>query len=224
MQTLLNKFSSICLLCVLLASCASTEPKPHTLADAFNEAGIRSILVLPALNNSIQVAAPGTLSTILPRALAEHGYYVFPVNTVKVVLENEGLYEASEIYALEPSNLANMFDADAILYSTVIKWDTQYVVLAASSIVTVEFKLVAANGQVLWQDQRSATKESDSTANTGSTLGNLISNAISAAAQRGFADYRPLAKELSNGAAQSLPIGPVKAERFEQLQQQNKTN
>lgn len=54
--------------------------------------------------------------------LAE-GFYVFPVNTTKTVLEQEGFYEGEQIHQQPPEALARMFGADAVLYVTIKRWD-----------------------------------------------------------------------------------------------------
>ena len=50
---------------------------------------IRSILVVPVVNNTVAVNAPDYLLSTVAVPLAEHGYYVFPVNLVKRVMEEE---------------------------------------------------------------------------------------------------------------------------------------
>src|SRR5690554_5632196 len=70
---------------VVLAGCA-TAPRIDPLA-SFHDAQPKSLLVVPIVNNSVDVQAPTSVLTTLPRVLAEKGYYVFPVNTVKTLLE-----------------------------------------------------------------------------------------------------------------------------------------
>lgn len=209
---------------LFLAGCESTSTKRNPYADTFEQAGIRSILVLPVVNRSVNIYAPGTALSVLPRLLADHGYYVFPVNTVKVVLENEGLYEPAEIYQLPAEKLANMFGADAVLFTTVEQWDTQYVVFSSTTVVSVTFSLTAASGQEIWKAQKTITKSSDS-GSQGSgagVLGALLSDAFAAAWDRAFPDYRPLATEAAQqtfitGRSQ-IPFGPHHPSRNTQQQ------
>src|SRR5688500_10335851 len=117
-----------------VGGCATIQPYDFS---EFQKAPPRSILVVPVVNRSLDVDASNYVLSTLSVPLAELGYYVFPVNTVKVVLEQEGFYEPEQVRKLEPAQLAALFGADAVLYVTINRWDAQYVVL--STMVTVEF-------------------------------------------------------------------------------------
>jgi hypothetical protein len=93
---------------------------------AFKAAAPRSILVVPTINKSLDVDAPNYVIAALPVPIAERGYYVFPVNTVKYVLEQEGFYEGDRIHQQPPAALAKLFGSDAVLYVTIKQWDAKY--------------------------------------------------------------------------------------------------
>ena len=80
---------------------------------AFKAAPPHSILVVPVVNKSLDVDAPNYLLSTLSIPLAEKGYYVFPINTTKFVLEQEGMTEGEQIHGQNPIDLAKLFDADA---------------------------------------------------------------------------------------------------------------
>ncbi|WP_075187810.1 GNA1162 family protein [Teredinibacter haidensis] len=211
-----NRLVHLTLLCVvfLLSGCETTSSTHvNRYQQAFDNASVRSILVLPVTNRSINISAPSTMLSVLPTILADRGYYVFPVNTVKVVLENEGLYEADEIHKLAPTEIANLFGADAVLYVSVERWDTRYVILSSTTEVTLEFLLVSHNGDELWRAKKTIEKSSkDNSSNSNNILAELIGDAISAAWERAFPDYRPLAMEASKAVflydGTRIPTGP----------------
>ena len=70
---------------ILLSGCAGNKPatsaakKDYT---ALRSEKPRSILVVPAVNRSVDVGAPDYLLSTIARPLAERGYYVFPVHLV----------------------------------------------------------------------------------------------------------------------------------------------
>ena len=64
----------------ITTGCATLPPKDYT---DFNAANIRSILIVPVVNNSVDVTAPDYFLSTVSVPVAEHGYYVFPVNTRK---------------------------------------------------------------------------------------------------------------------------------------------
>lgn len=196
---------------VALAGCVA-PPKPRDLT-AFNAAAPRSILVVPLVNKSLDVDAPNYMLSTLPVPLAERGYYVFPVNTAKVVLEQEGFYEGEQIHNQPPETLAKLFGADAVLYVTIQRWDAQYIVLSTTVTVEFDYRMVAKDGTEIWAAKQQL-QYSPQQNNGGSPLGNLIAAAITAALTRAAPNYMPLAQQantmvLLNGP-QAPPPGPYR--------------
>ena len=76
---------------IVLTGCV-TQPVKKDMS-AFIAAAPRSILIVPVINKSLDVDASNYVLSTLPVPVAEKGYYVFPVNTTKFVLEQEGFYE-----------------------------------------------------------------------------------------------------------------------------------
>lgn len=139
----------LCLLGIVLAGCASAQAQRDW--SAFKTAAPRSILVVPAINMSLNVDAPSYLLTTLTEPLAEKGFYVFPVNTVKYVLEQEGYYEAEQVHRQPPEALAKLFGADAVLYVTIKRWDVAGLIMTGTSTVQVEYRIVNKDGTDIWQ-------------------------------------------------------------------------
>ena len=137
---------------MLLTGCVAQPVKKDM--SAFIAAAPRSILVVPVVNKSLDVDAPNYVLAALPVPIAEKGYYVFPVNTTKFVLEQEGFYEGDRIHNESPTVLAKLFDADAILYVTIHRWDAQYAVIATSVTVEFEYKLVSRDGTEIWSEKQ----------------------------------------------------------------------
>lgn len=194
----------------LLAAC-KTVPS-HEDMTKFQAAAPRAILVPPPVNRSLDVDAPNYMLSTLPVPLAEKGFYVIPVNTTKVVLEGEGLYEPERIAEQPPAQLAEMFGADAILYVTINRWDAKYAVLSTLVTVDFDYRIVSRTGDELWSHRQVMTYSPDANNNTGSPLGNLIAAAIKAAVARAAPNYMPLARQANYitfiSGPSSLPDGP----------------
>src|SRR5699024_10721264 len=112
-------------LTMVLAGCASTPQPVHRhypVSDAFRANPPRSILVVPVLNQSVNVNAPDDFLTAISKPIAERGYYVFPVNLVKNVLRSNGLADAYRVHHANTVELAKLFGADAVLYVTINQW------------------------------------------------------------------------------------------------------
>ena len=163
-----------------LGGCAS-KPIEKDMS-AFRAAAPRSILVVPAVNKSLDVDAPNYMLSALSLPLAEKGYYVFPVNTTKVVLQQEGFYEGEQIRQQPTQSLAKLFGADSVLYVTINRWDAQYAVFATSVTVEFDYRLVYKDGTEIWNAQQKLVYTPQSNSG-GSPLATLVAAALTAAMQ-----------------------------------------
>lgn len=208
----LSKLTALFAFVAGLVACATPPP----VDIGFNSARPHSMLVVPVVNNSVDVYAPTSMLTTLPRALGEKGYYVFPVNTVKTILEHEGFYEPAEIHNLPAPKLAAMFGADSILYVTINEWTARYMLLSTTTVVNFDYKIVDKNGLELWKANKHLTytpQNSDS----GNPMADLIASAITAAIERAAPNYIPLARQANHQVfytdATALPPGPYLPEQ-----------
>jgi hypothetical protein len=205
----MNKYAAF-LLIALLSGCATTPVEPWDRS-AFEAAAPTSILVVPSVNKSLDVDAPSYMLSSLTVPLAEKGYYVFPVNTTKVVLEQEGFYEAEQVHQQPSADLAKLFGADAVLYVTINRWDAKYVLLSTTVTVNFDYKLVSKDGVEIWATNEQLQYQPQ-TSDTGSPLGNLIAMAVNAAITRAAPNYMPLTKQANQRAFvlghKAIPNGP----------------
>lgn len=205
------KLAAIITISLLLGGCASVEKKDYT---QFRLAEPRSILVLPVVNRSVDVDAPDYFLSTISRPIAERGYYVFPVNLTKRILEDDGLSDADLVHKTDPTRLKELFGADAILYISIERWDARYVIF--STTVTVEFsyslkdgktgeELWGANEKIVYQPQRS---------NSGNALADLVAQAVVAAVTKAAPNYIPLAQRANFLAVtrphRGIPAGPYR--------------
>ncbi len=188
---------------LLVAGCA-TKPQGPDLS-AFRAAAPRSIVVVPIVNKSLDVDAPTYMLSTLAIPLAEKGYYVFPINTTKFVLEQEGLYEGERVQQQPPEAIARMFGADAILYVTINRWDAKYILLSTTVTVNFDYRIVDKSGAELWKTNQQMQYTPQNT-NTGNPIANLIGAAITAAISRAAPNYLPLTRQAN---AQALVVGPT---------------
>lgn len=208
-----RRLSMILGLCsaMLLAGCAS-GPRQF----AFDEPELRSILVVPVINETNSVEADTLMHATATTPLANMGYYAFPVDTVKFVLESESLYEPERVRELDPVKLAEMFHADSVLFIKVTYWDAQYIVLNTKTKVTAEYELFKADGTSLWKDTVTFVK--DSSSQNASLIGLMVDAAV-AAINRAAPDFRPLAKSANVYALRHWHVGPHVLEAAEKAQQ-----
>lgn len=187
---------------LLLSGCAA-QVKRNDMS-AFQAAAPRSILIVPVANKSLDVDAPNYMLATLAVPLAERGYYVFPVNTAKIVLEQEGFYEGDRIHQEPAQVLAKLFDADAVLYVTIHRWDAQYIVLSTTVTVEIDYRMVSKNGQEIWKERKRMQYQPQNNS-SGHPLATLIVAVVNAAVARASPNYMPLARQAN---AQAFTMGP----------------
>ncbi|KVM62289.1 hypothetical protein WJ58_03120 [Burkholderia ubonensis] len=179
-KTISFKLLSVLSIVALLSACA--QPAKHADYTAFKKSQPRSILVLPPVNETSDVAATYGMLSQMTLPLAEAGYYVVPVAVMDEAFKQNGLTNAAEIQDVPPAKLREIFGADAALYSKVSKYGSVYQVIDSTTVVTASAKLVdLKTGDVLWQGKGSASgKELGNNVNVGGfgIVGMLVQAAV----------------------------------------------
>lgn len=205
---MIRRLAAALVLMAGLSACAVPSAKNY---EAFAAADPYSILVVPPVNKSVDALAGEYLSTTIARPLANRGYYVFPVNLVRRVLEDDGLSDPELVAAEDPSHLGQMFGADTVLYITIEKWTAKYILLNTSVEVDISYTLKeTATGATIWEHRQQAQYQTNQ--GGGGGIVGLVAQAVAAAIAKAKPDYLTLARK-ANAAAfttkdQGLPNGP----------------
>lgn len=202
----------------LLAGCVAAPAEKKDYAQ-FRAEDPQSILVVPVVNNTVNIDAPDYFLSTVSFPIAERGYYVFPINLVKSVMEDEGLSDANMVHAADPTRLGELYGADAILYISINHWETTYAVLVSTTTVSFEYVLKSGKtGEELWQESSTINYTPQDNSNSG-----LLGMLIVAALQKAAPNYMPLARQANSMAVitpgQGLPAGPY-SENYEKDTQQ----
>lgn len=173
---------------------------------AFKSENPRSILVIPVVNKTVEVNAADYFLSSLTIPLAEHGYYVFPVDVVKHLLENDGLADSSMVHSADTVKLCNLFGADSVLYVSIEKWDAKYLLLATQVTVAFDYTIKGCmTGDILWNHKQEMVYTPQQ--GGGGGIGSLIAMAVSAIITKAAPNYMPLARQ-ANDKAFKYPDGP----------------
>ena len=215
----------VVLLCAACGTTSSTEPDVIEL-DFSEEAAYyahepRTILVLPAMNDTTAADAPRLFMSTIAKPLIDRGYYVIPPELASEILRAEGIYEA-DAWEVRPEKFYEYFGADAILYTHIRDWDTKYVVVASSVAVSIDYKLVdARTAQTLWEDEEVVVRQSgDAVRVGGDAITWLIISTIDSTITALTTDYVSLATQANTQAVGSLYPGfynPEHAQLMKQL-------
>ena len=187
----------------LLLGC-TTAPYDYS---ALVEAKPRSILVIPPLNNSVEVNAPYIYLSTISRPLGEKGYYVFPVSVIDNFLKENGLPTPGEMNNVPLDKLREHTGADAVLYITIDDWGQKYQVLASKTIVSAKLKLIDARTEtLLWESTAYGERSSDN-GNNG-ILGALVAAVVEQVIATTMVDYTPdVARTANNSAINNISTG-----------------
>jgi hypothetical protein len=199
------------LCCAALLSSAGCAPPPQTDYSAYRAHLPSSILVLPPLNQSVEVNAPYSYFSTISRPLAEAGYYVFPVAVVDAFMKENGLPTPGEMHAVPIARLGEVFGADAVLYVVIEDYGQKYQVLTSTTVVNARARLVdVATGTTLWEGAARAAQSSGDSG--GGLIGMLITAAVAQMISSTGDNARPLALQANArmifDANSGLLLGP----------------
>lgn len=180
---------------LIATGCATPTPYDYS---AFKQSRPASILVLPPLNSSPDVAATYSMLSQVTLPLAESGYYVLPVSLVDETFRQNGLYNPPEMHEVAPQKLREIFGADAALYINIKQYGTSYAVLASESRVTAEARLVdLRSGQSLWQGEATASS-AEGRSSSGGLVGLLVQAVVAQIVESVTNRSHPIAGITSN--------------------------
>ena len=171
------KLGLTCLTLLAVVGCAAPEPKDYS---AYRANLPSSILVLPPINNSVEVNAPYSYLSTVTEPLAEAGYYVFPVAVVDAYMKENGLPTPADMQAVPLDKLDEVFGPDAVMYVSLEEYGQEYNLISSDAVVKADAKLVDTDtGLTLWDGRIDAVEASNS--NSGSLLADLIGAAVAQA-------------------------------------------
>jgi hypothetical protein len=173
-----NRWYLLALAAVFAALGSGCASSPDTQDyRAYRERLPKSVLILPPLNNSLEVQAPYVYLSTVTRPLAECGYYVFPVAIIDAFLKENGMPTPGEMHAISLDKIRKVTGADAVLYVTINEWGQQYRILSSTTVVRVDARLVdTATGATLWTGSAQAAESSGD--GGGGLVGMLVAAAI----------------------------------------------
>lgn len=159
---------------LLSVGCTTVAPYDYTALQASKP---RSILVLPPMNDSVDVNAPYTFLSTISKPLAEKGYYVFPVAVIDTFLKQNGMSEPADMHAIPLDKLSENIGPDAVLYVNINNWGQKYQLLTSTTVVDSNARLVdARTGSVLWESHISLVQGSNNSSSglTAMLVGALV--------------------------------------------------
>ncbi|MFK4765176.1 GNA1162 family protein [Desulfobaculum sp. SPO524] len=203
------RLMAVVLCAVLLGGCAKTVTKQDRFPGMYEEEPT-SILLLPPMNQSTAADAKQYYSTTIQEPLSQSGYYTFPMPITDEILKQEGVYDTEMLYNLPVNKFKEYFGADAVLFTTIRKWDLVYMVIAGNLTVSFDSEIRSTTtNRVLWK--YNGTVVVDLSGGGGADPISLVFKAVVTAVNCAAADYVPYAKLANYRAYSALPVGKYHA-------------
>ncbi len=212
----MNRFVAACCVTVVLAVCGCTVVPPSADYTSFRAEGPRSILVVPIMNNSVNVNAAENFLSTLAQPFADRGYYVFPSYMARRVMEDDGIGDPGLVHAAPTVKLGEIFDCDAALYVVIERWESKTIILSTSTTVDLSYTLRSCRtGSEIWVNRQTLTYSPEAQNSGGDPIAALIAQAIVSIVEKASPSYIPLARQANLQAAATpgfgLPAGPYSA-------------
>ena len=172
-----------------------------------------SILALPPINNSSAADAIGLYNTTIAYPVAHMGYYVLPIEVIDEMLKAEGIDNPALLVDTNPSVFRDYFGVDAVLFTTIDKWNTAYYLIGGHVRVAANFRLVSCKtGEELWRYKGDITIDTSRYPDEFSedpyiALIELVIGFFATAFATAEQDYVPIALKVNETALNTLPYG-----------------
>ncbi|WP_445496504.1 DUF799 domain-containing protein [Photorhabdus sp. SF281] len=204
---------ALSLLAAFVLTGCSNKSVPYDYT-AFKESKPKSILVLPAVNKSLEVKAGHSLISQVTYPLAESGYYVFPVAVVEETFQQNGVTVAQDVQNISYKKLHDIFGADSALYLDIEEYGTQYQIINSDTRVTASARLVdLRSGKQLWSGMAIASSTENQNNSNNGLIGMLVSAVVSQIANTIMDKGHEIAgitshRLLTAGGSRDLLYGP----------------
>lgn len=162
----------------------------------------QNILIAPSINDSTSSEAAEYINATLAEPFVNKGYYVLPIPITADIFKDAGIVDGKELKGIPFKQYKDKFDADTVMFVTISKWDTNYLVLSGNVEVGLKYVMVSTDtSEIIWSYQNTIVV--DTSSSSGSLLVDIVATAITTA----VTDYVPIAKRVNAITSSSLPVG-----------------
>jgi hypothetical protein len=197
---------TVMLAALTLANCTS---KQVTKGERFPHMYVEvpaSILILPPTNESAVADAKIYYVTTIQECLSDWGYYIFPYEISSDILKSWGIYDSDLTKDMPLAKFHEHFGADAVLFTTIEKWDVSYLVIASNLTIAIDCKLMSTKtNRQLWKYNGTIVIDLSGRVRIG-PVGLLVKTVVGAV-KIAIGDYVPYVKQVNYSFLWSLPFG-----------------
>lgn len=121
----MKKYILILVGAIMLCSCSTQQFTRASLYPKMYDEKPKTILVMPPINNTNHAEAKDYFYSSLCMPLTEKGYYVVSPFLASDLLKQESAYDSELFINGSLAPFRNVFGADAVLFTTINKWEKQ---------------------------------------------------------------------------------------------------
>ena len=197
----------LCVIILLTQGCA-TQPKIPSYK-YLQRTPVR-VAVLPSINNTEKPDASIVFNKACEETLRKNGFEVISADQVVTYASANGVL-LHDVTSSKASEIGNDLDADMVLYSEINTWETKYIVLNTTSIVSGVSRLTeTSTDSVLWRYDW--TFQQKSSGSNNGLIGMLVEAAVTAVVNSAFDECSRLGQQAAIVTVNSMPqpgIAPV---------------
>ena len=160
---------------IMLAVCTKLPSKAVTYKGIYDERPL-SILIMPPINKTNEVEAKELFYSSITIPLSEKGYYVMSPLLSLEFLKEQSAYDSEEFVNSSMKKIGEVFGVDAVLFTTIKKWQKSTVGMSIS--VTINYVIKSAKTDEIIFERTGNITYSPS---NGNGLAGLVANMVSTA-------------------------------------------
>ncbi len=192
---------------VLVTGCAQKVTKGKEFPLMYTERP-RTILVMPPMNESTAAEAKEYYGTTVQESISYWGFYMYPFEITSDILKMEGIYDAELVRDMPMAKFREYFGADAVLFTTIKKWNKSYMVIASNLTISIDAELKSTRtDQTLWKYNGTVVVDLSGSDSGQGGLAGLLVKLIMTAVVTAATDYVPYARHANFLMFSSLPYG-----------------
>jgi hypothetical protein len=124
------------------------------------------------------------------------------------VLQQEGLFDTETMLNVPPNKFKEFFGADAVLYVTLLEWNSKYFLTSGSVDVKAACELRSTQtGETIWFYDEEVSANTTGESGGASGLAGLLVKAVTTAIKTATQSYIPLARDASAKIFLAMPYG-----------------
>jgi len=162
-----------------MTACQSIEKKPDIYRPYLKQMPV-SILILPPVNQSLDITAAYKYLSIISRPIAEKGYYVFPVAVIDALMKENGVSTPEDMHRISLSKIREIINPDAVLYVNIKEWGTKFKVIDSQTVIHISAQLIDTDtGNKIWGNESRVVRSSVNNNNSNDIVNIIVAAMVS---------------------------------------------